>query len=256
MFNSSSTARPCDKFGNFLNDGEPPPPPEPQDPTDWTPFESRTHFETAAFLFQKEKMSADNIDHLMTLWEASAASTGGESPFVNYTHLYDTIDRIPVGGVQWQSLSVSYNGPQPETDAPPWMEQTYDVYFRDPRDLFLNMLANPEFAEDFDFTPKRVFDSSGTRQYEHFMSGDWAWKQAVGFFYICGDCFIHSGILRTLSRPRFQNRMAQCLFHSSWEVIRPQFRLELVRSNIGQFMGQLGIFIIMSVVHTGVDWFL
>ena len=42
------------------------------------------------------------------------------------------------------------------------------------------MLANPTFAEDFDYTPMCIFDINGSRRYEHFMSGDWAWKQAVG----------------------------------------------------------------------------
>jgi hypothetical protein len=110
IFNSSS-ARPCDKHGHFLNDGEPPPPPEPQDPTDWAPFTSRTQFETAEFLFQKAKMSAGNINDLLTLWTASAATSGGEPPFVNDAHLYDAIDSIPVGGVPWESLAVSYTGP-------------------------------------------------------------------------------------------------------------------------------------------------
>ena len=59
------------------------------------------------------------------------------------------------------------------------MEQTFEIYFREPCQLFLNMLANPSFAEDFDLTPMHVFDIKGSRQYENFMSGDWAWKQAV-----------------------------------------------------------------------------
>ena len=120
-------------------------------------------------------MSAGNIDELLMLWEAS-----GNEPFVDHAHVYDTIDAIPIGGVPWQSFSVSYNGPRPETNVPPWMEQTYEVYFRDPRQLILNMLANPTFAEDFDYTPLQQFNTKGSHRYENFMSGDWAWKQAVG----------------------------------------------------------------------------
>jgi hypothetical protein len=41
------------------------------------------------------------------------------------------------------------------------------------------MLANPAFAEDFDYTPMQIFNNKGSRRYEHFISGDWAWKQAV-----------------------------------------------------------------------------
>ena len=124
-------------------------------------------------------MSAGNIDELMMLWRAGAASSGDQPPFINHDDLYDMIDAIPVGGVQWQHFDVTYNGLRPEMDVPGWMEQTYEVYFRDPRQLFLNMLANPSFAEDFDYSPMQIFDITGSRRYEHFISADWAWKQAV-----------------------------------------------------------------------------
>jgi len=179
------SARPCDRHGNFLNEDEPPPPSEPPSPTDWTPFVDRGQFETAEFLFKRAKMSAGNIDLLMQLWAAS-----GEAPFNNHDNLYDKIDAIPIGGVPWQNFAVTYNGPKPETNIPPWMEQTYEVYFRDPRQLFLNMLANPAFAEDFDYTPMQVFNANGIRRYENFMSGDWAWKHAVSHLQIT-IMFVH-----------------------------------------------------------------
>jgi hypothetical protein len=124
-------------------------------------------------------MSAGNIDQLLKLWEAGTAASGTEPPFVNHNDLYDTVDEIPVGGVPWQDFAVTYTGLRPETNVPLWMEQTYEVYFRDPRQLFVNMLANSAFAEDFDYTPMQIFDINGSRRYENFMSGDWAWKQAV-----------------------------------------------------------------------------
>jgi hypothetical protein len=135
-------------------------------------------------------MSAGNVDELMTIWAADAAKSDGEPPFVNQAHLYNTIDAIPVGGVPWQSFEASYMGSRPEANVPSWMEQTYEVHFRDPCQLFLNMLANPTFVEDVDYTPMHIFDINGSRRYKHFMSRDWAWKQAVHFF-----------IPRLLSRP-------------------------------------------------------
>ena len=175
-------ARPCDKYSNFLDDDEPRPQPQLRDPTDWTPFTSHVQFETAEFLFQKAKMSAGNIDELLKLW-----ADGSESPFVNHQHLYETIDAIPVGGVPWQQFNISYNGECPKSDVPPWMEQSYEVYFRDPHALLLDMLENPTFVDDFDYAPQQQFTSDGTRQYEHFMSGNWAWKQAVRASGACFD---------------------------------------------------------------------
>lgn len=35
--------------------------------------------------------------------------SGGEPPFANHVHLYNTIDAIPIGGVPWQKFTVLYN---------------------------------------------------------------------------------------------------------------------------------------------------
>ena len=159
--------------------------PQPHsDPTpDWNPFTSCLQFETAEFLFQSAKMLAGNIDKLLKLWAAGAAADGGEPPFSNHQHLYNTIDAIPHGGAPWQQFNVSYDGVCPESDIPPWMESTYEVYFRDPHQLLLEILANPTFANDFDYTPSQHFTSNGTCQYKHFMSVNWAWKQVVCLFF-------------------------------------------------------------------------
>ena len=79
---------------------------------------------------------------------------------------------------------MSFNGLRPEIDVPPWMEQTYEVYFRDPHQLLSNMLADPTFAKDFDYTPMQQFDRHGSRRYQHIMSGDWVWIQAVCYSFI------------------------------------------------------------------------
>lgn len=162
-----------------MDDDEPPPLPQSPDPEDWTPFTSRSQFEMADFLFKRAKMSAGNIDELLDIWAADSAASGTEPPFQNHTDLYETIDATPIGGVPWQHFEMSFNGSRPEANVPPWMEQTYEVYFRDPHQLLRDMLADPTFAKDFDYTPKQQFDCHGTRYYENFMSGDWAWIQAV-----------------------------------------------------------------------------
>jgi hypothetical protein len=62
------------------------------------------------------------------------------------------------------------------------MDAEYTVWYRDPHKLFLNMLKNPDFEKAFDYAPYRQYDEKGNRVYEHFMSGDWAWQQAVRLF--------------------------------------------------------------------------
>jgi hypothetical protein len=163
-----------------------------KDTTDWTPFNDRLGFETAEFLFKRVRMSAANIDILCNLWAASLDGFGANPPFTGHSDLYNTIDAIPVGGVPWQNATFTYDGPRPElpdgVEIPKWMENEYEIWFRDPRLLFKNMLENHDFDGSFDYAPFRQYDNKGSRRYEHLMSGDWAWKQAVSAYLVFRWC--------------------------------------------------------------------
>jgi hypothetical protein len=76
-----------------------------------------------------------------------------QPPFLDHTDVYQIIDAIPISGVPWQSFTVTYEGPKPMSDIPKWMDTEYTVWFRDPHQLFLQMLKNPEFANLFDYAP-------------------------------------------------------------------------------------------------------
>ena len=160
-----------------------------RDPTDWTPFHNRIEFELAEFLYKRCQMSGSNIDTLMELWAAYSALRDSDSedvssfsllPFSDHKDMYSKIDAIPIGGVPWQSISLSLasDGPIPE-NPPSWMTAEHTVWYRDPRLLFKKMLENRDFKTSFDYAPYRQYDTQNQRHYENFMSGDWAWKQAV-----------------------------------------------------------------------------
>jgi hypothetical protein len=135
--------------------------------TNWTPFIDLLGFETAEFLFKRVRMSAANIDTLCTLWAVSLDEFGADPPFTGHRDLYSTIDVIPVGGVPWQSTSFTYDGPRPElldgVEMPKWMENEYEIWFRDPRLLFKNMLANHDFHGSFYYAPFRQYNDKGIR---------------------------------------------------------------------------------------------
>lgn len=99
--------------------------------------------------------------------------------FGNHKDLYSDIDAIKTGEVNWKSFKVKYSGPLPEDgEPPPWMLQEYEVWFRDVDEVLANQLKNPTFANEMDWSPKRVFRRR-KRQYCNFMSGNWSWRQAV-----------------------------------------------------------------------------
>ena len=170
---------PCDKNGNLLLHGTLPAP-EPQDlnpGNDWSPFENALGFKTANTFF-KNKFSAGKIDDILQLWMESLEKHGDVPPFLNHKELYSSIDTI-IGSVPWQSFTFAYNEPDITPDSPKWMTADYTIWYCEPRQLFLHMLRNPDFATAFDYAPLRQYDKDGHRQYQNFMSGDWAWKQAV-----------------------------------------------------------------------------
>jgi hypothetical protein len=50
-----------------------------------------------------------------------------------------------------------------------------------------NILANPDYKDEIDYVPFREYDTSdSTRRWKDFMSGDWAWQQAVRLSYLYG----------------------------------------------------------------------
>ena len=170
----------CDQDGvNIAVDSLPPPRDSDRGPHDWTPYAGRVEFELADFIYRQNQMSASDIDTLLNLWGASAATSGGTAPFQNHKDLYSTIDATPLGDVPWQSFSLHFNGNLPEGEAPSWMDASYDVWFRDPRELIHNIIANPDFENGFDYAPYQERDAEGSRRYHNFMSANWSWKQAV-----------------------------------------------------------------------------
>jgi hypothetical protein len=166
--------------GQFLADGATPSPPPSKSHDDWTPYQNRIEFETAEFLYTRNQMSAGNINILLDLWAATLLKHNNKPPFADCCNLYKTIDSTPVGDVKWQSFKVQYMGEKLAHNVPPWMTESHDVWYRDPHEVIRNMLANPDYATEMDYRPYREFSTNNNeRQWQDFMSGDWAWTQAV-----------------------------------------------------------------------------
>jgi Plavaka transposase len=161
-------------------------PPSKSDPNphDWKPFDSRLQFELADFIFRRNQMSAGDINFILGLWAASLAVHNDKPPFSNAKDLYNTIDSTPLGDVPWQTFSLQHNGTKPTSDVPSWMQAEYDVWFRDPKALVQNMLSNPDFKSDFDYAPFQEYTADGTHRFRDFMSGNWAWQQAVSSHFL------------------------------------------------------------------------
>ncbi|KAJ6480604.1 hypothetical protein C8R47DRAFT_1074339 [Mycena vitilis] len=146
-------------------------------PDDFSPYGSRADFELADLLYRRVQMSAGAIDELMQNWAARPESAG-DPPFADHEDLYNTIDATEIGHVPWESFTVTYNKPIVAGDVTPWKTQEYVVHFRDPRKVLRQQLANPDFKSEMDFAPKQVFGEGDSREYQDFMSGNWAWRQA------------------------------------------------------------------------------
>ncbi|KAN0093226.1 hypothetical protein V8E55_004010 [Tylopilus felleus] len=141
------------------------PPASDKQPDDWSPYGSKLQFESADFIFRQAEMSAGNIDRLFELWGDPTA--GGKPPFADHKEMYQTIDATLLGDVPWDSIKLKYSGDRLDGAVPPWMDQTYEFWYR------------PAYALVFDYVPYRDFlADSNQRRYENLMSGDWAWRQA------------------------------------------------------------------------------
>ena len=62
------------------------------------------------------------------------------------------------------------------------MTTKYQLWYRNPRAIIHNNLANPDLVNNIDYVPYREF-VGGKQRYSDFMSGDWAWDQCVCIFF-------------------------------------------------------------------------
>jgi Plavaka transposase len=59
------------------------------------------------------------------------------------------------------------------------MDNKRDVWHHDLYKLVENLLSNPDFDREFNYTPYKEFDPNGDCVFQDFFSGNWAWEQAV-----------------------------------------------------------------------------
>ena len=134
-------------------------------------------------------MSAGNINilmQLMAVWQNSWSELEGlepiDPPFNSARHMQSVIDSILLGDVPWEGFKVMYDGEVPEHNAPSWMKNTYDVWFRNPLEVMEAQIGNCDFKGKIDYAPKQVLGKDGKRQFTDLMSGDWSWEQAVSIW--------------------------------------------------------------------------
>jgi len=115
-------------------------------------------------------MSASNINLLLNIWAATLTLHNNDPPFHNHTDLYNIIDSTPIGDVPWESFIVKYDGDIPNSERSPWMDEEFEVWFCNPRELIHNMLTNPDFDSELMFTCQEyIYNMHSTSQ---FMCGD------------------------------------------------------------------------------------
>ena len=182
----TGTAQPCDADSYDLPRGAPPAAEEARAEDDYFPYASRPEFELADLLFRRVQMAGTKISDLMDVWAAyqqiyEVDATYGP-PFSNAQDLYNTIDSTEVGEVPWQAFSVEFDGESSGDSGIPlasWKRKSYEVWFRDPLKIVEAQIANKDYACEMDYAPKRMFSRARKRLYTDFMSGNWAWEQAV-----------------------------------------------------------------------------
>lgn len=133
-------------------------------------------------------MSEGDTDFLFNLMNAMLASHGDRAPFCSHSDMHDTIDATTLGEVPWNHFTLNYTGPLPEgisrENAPGWMTEDHEIWFRDPVTLLENLLANPKFKDKFNYMPYQEYATHKSHQFCDLMSGDWSWQEAVLVFFI------------------------------------------------------------------------
>ena len=135
----------------------------------------------AEWAFEKVKTSAEETSHLMKIINARNVLRGSSEDsgfFSDSADLLNTIDSIEYGDSPWGSFTIRYTGPLTD-DAPQWKREPYVVYTRNTLTVLRHMLQSSDFKNSFDYTPYKEYTGPSQRRWSNFMSGHWAWTQAV-----------------------------------------------------------------------------
>ena len=143
-------------------------------------------------------MSTGKINRLLDIFAAYLLKLehGARPLFSSCAKLYSVIDHLQVGDISWNSFGVTYNGDR--TDHPaPWMDDVYDVWMRDPETAITQIVSNADFKSLLDVVPYREYESAtNARRWQDFMSGNWAWEEAVSshlinVLFVAENCIGH-----------------------------------------------------------------
>lgn len=137
-------------------------------------------FQVADLLFRRAELSAANTDALFELWTMSMAEIedGAAAPFQSRQEMLGAIDSSKLGDVPWQCLVTGFSE-EVDSDAPAWMQTSYEVWYRDPDAVISMMLDNADFKDQFDLRPYVDLDANGNRRWGNVMSGNVAWRHCV-----------------------------------------------------------------------------
>ena len=127
----------------------------------WHPFKHCAQYQLADFLFRQNETPQHQIDDLMDIWASMPEWGGHPPPFAGHGDLLEKVDSI-TGDPVWECLSVQYTdatstSTSDDPSVPAWKQASYDVWFRAPEALADFQLANPEFSDHIDYSPKQVF---------------------------------------------------------------------------------------------------
>ena len=130
-------------------------------------------------------MLEGDIDFILSLWEATLISQNDHSPFQNHEDLHVKIDATTLGDHPWQKITIRNNCPLPDGPIPSWMTTEFDVWYHNPCQLVHDLISNPDFAKEFDYTLYQEYAADGAHHFkDFFLVTGFGNKWFVPFTYI------------------------------------------------------------------------